>query len=111
MTAHTQSVGSRSKHAYVTLPRSEVRQCNVLSSPSLLLSSLELSDTKVYEPQIRALLGTASHFCEIVVLKLIAVQRAGNRDCDAGAGGQVRFPGERHAISLFFFITLKLRVE
>jgi len=29
---------------------------------SLLLSSLELSDTKVYEPQIRALLGTASHF-------------------------------------------------
>ena len=25
---------------------------------SLLLSSLELSDTKVYEPQIRALLGT-----------------------------------------------------
>jgi len=31
------------------------------SSASLLLSSLELSDTKVYEPQIRALLGTASH--------------------------------------------------
>ena len=29
---------------------------------SLLLSSLELSDTKVYAPQIRALLGTASHF-------------------------------------------------
>ena len=32
------------------------------SSPFLLLSSLELSDTKVYEPEIRALLGTASHF-------------------------------------------------
>ena len=30
---------------------------------SLLLSSLELSDTKVYEPYIRALLGTASQFC------------------------------------------------
>jgi len=30
---------------------------------SLLLSSLELSDTKVYEPRIRALLGTSSHFC------------------------------------------------
>ena len=29
-------------------------------SSSLLLSSLELSDTKVYDPQIRALLGTAS---------------------------------------------------
>ena len=32
-------------------------------SSSLLLSSLELRDTKVYEPYIRALLGTASHFC------------------------------------------------
>jgi len=34
------------------------------SSSALLLSSLELSDTQVYEPEIRALLGTASHFCE-----------------------------------------------
>ena len=34
----------------------------------LLLSSLELSDTKVYAPQVRALLGTASHFCGVVVL-------------------------------------------
>jgi len=42
------------------------------SSSSLLLSSLELSDTKVYEPYIRALLGTATHFCEVVVLKLRA---------------------------------------
>jgi len=42
----------------------------ILSTSSLLLSSLELSDTKVYEPQIRALLGTASLFCEVVVLKL-----------------------------------------
>ena len=33
---------------------------------SVFLSSLELRDTKVYEPQIRALLGTASHFCEVV---------------------------------------------
>ena len=31
------------------------------------LSSLELSDTKVYKPYIRALLGTASHFWEVVV--------------------------------------------
>jgi len=37
-------------------------------------SSLELSDTKVYEPLIRVLLGTASHFCEVVVVKLISVQ-------------------------------------
>ena len=39
------------------------------SSSSLVLSSLELSDTKVYEPSIRARLGTASHFCEAVVLR------------------------------------------
>jgi len=40
------------------------------SSSSFLLSSLELNNTKVYEPQIRALLGTASQFCEVVVLNL-----------------------------------------
>ena len=28
-----------------------------------------MSDTKVYEPEIRALPGTASEFCEVVVLK------------------------------------------
>ena len=32
-----------------------------------LLSSPELSDTKVYELAIRALIRTASHFCEVVV--------------------------------------------
>ena len=32
--------------------------------PSLLLASLELSDTHVYELEVRAFLGTASHFCE-----------------------------------------------
>ena len=36
---------------------------------SLLLPSLELSDTQVYEPLIRDLLGTASQFCRVVVLK------------------------------------------
>ena len=38
------------------------------------LSSLyypELSDTKVYEPYTRALLGSALHFCEVLVLKLV----------------------------------------
>ena len=29
--------------------------------------SLKLSDTRVYEPQIRARLGTAAYFCEEVV--------------------------------------------
>ena len=32
--------------------------------------SLKLSDTRVYAPQIRARLGTTTHFCEVVVLKL-----------------------------------------
>ena len=35
-----------------------------------LLSSLELSNTQVYKPSIRALLGTAARFCEVVFLKL-----------------------------------------
>ena len=45
----------------------------ISSSSSLLLSSLDLSDTRIYEPSIRALLGTARHFCSAVVLKLIIV--------------------------------------
>ena len=43
------------------------------SSSSVLLSSLELSDTQVCEPSIRARLGTAAHFCEVAVLKLTLV--------------------------------------
>ena len=34
----------------------------------LILSSLELSDTKVYERFIRTRLGTTLHFCKVVVL-------------------------------------------
>ena len=34
------------------------------------LSSRVLSHTHVYEPEIRALLGTASQLCEVVVLTL-----------------------------------------
>ena len=41
----------------------EPQTLNFISS-SLLLSSLELSDIKVYGPWIRALLGTTSHICE-----------------------------------------------
>ena len=41
--------------------------------------SLHLSDTRVYEPQIRARLGTTTHLCEVVVLKLRAVP-GGERD-------------------------------
>ena len=43
-------------------------------SSSVLLSSPELSDTKVYAPSIRARLGTTAHFCKVVVLKFSEVQ-------------------------------------
>jgi len=43
---------------------------------SWLLSILELSDTKVHEPWVRALLGTAANFCQVVVLKLRTVPGA-----------------------------------
>ena len=32
-----------------------------------------MSDTQVYEPQIRALLGTAAHFCKVVVLNQVTL--------------------------------------
>ena len=43
------------------------------SSSSSFLSRPDLSDTKVCEPYIRARLGTAAHFCQVVVLKLRAI--------------------------------------
>ena len=50
-----------------TLVRGQVERGPASLAPStssfLLLSRLELSDTKVYEPYIRALLGTAAHVC------------------------------------------------
>jgi hypothetical protein len=42
-----------------------------------LLSSLELSDTNVYEPCIRARLGTTTHFCEVAIPLSSAVERDG----------------------------------
>ena len=35
---------------------------------------------KVYEPYIRALLGTATRFCDVVVLKRFGVYRRGGRE-------------------------------
>ena len=36
--------------------------------------SLKLSDARVYEPKVRARLGTTAHFCKEVVLELRAVR-------------------------------------
>ena len=46
----------------------------VLLSSSLLLSSLQLSDTTIYAPCIRALLGTASHFGSSRICAMFARQ-------------------------------------
>ena len=43
------------------------------SSPSLLLSSLELRDANVYELKMRARLGSTTHFFEVVALELRTV--------------------------------------
>ena len=48
-----------------------------------LLSSLESSDTRVYEPSIRALLGTTSQLCEAVVLKLRRTESEAELDADS----------------------------
>ena len=42
-------------------------------SSSFLSSSLELSDTTIYEPWIQALVGTAGPFCEAIVFELRTV--------------------------------------
>ena len=49
--------------------RVAIRVDRVVSSSSLLLSSLVLSDTQVYEPEIRALLGTAVNRCGVYIEK------------------------------------------
>ena len=48
-------------------------------SSSVSLSRLELSDTNVYASQIRALLGTASHFCKEVALQRAVHQHEASR--------------------------------
>ena len=45
-------------------------QVTSLSSSSLLLSSLELSRTQVYQPCVRDLLGTAAHSTRILHIAL-----------------------------------------
>jgi len=47
--------------------------CEPYLLSSWLLSSLELSDSQVYVPEIRALLGAASHFFEEAFLTLRTV--------------------------------------
>ena len=74
------------------------------SFTSLLLSNLALSDRKVYEPSIRALLGTASHLYEEVFLNLESnrtVNLNSPRVIRRGGGGTMaeRSPERRRSTS------------
>ena len=62
-TADPETVAPRQKRAR---PSGTYPPRTSLLLSSSLLSRLELSGTQVYEPSIRALLGTSSHFCEVV---------------------------------------------
>ena len=87
------------------------RRCTLLlffftlvTGPSRSLS-LKLSDARVYEPQIRARLGTTAR--EVVVLKLKAEVPRAHRVREV----HPRVHRRRSTLLLFFFITLKPRVE
>ena len=56
---HVRSTAARAEFAR---PPTRCNEIPPTSSSSLLLSSLYLSDTKIYEPEIRVRLGTAAHF-------------------------------------------------
>ena len=79
------------------------------TSSSLLLSSLELSDTKVYEPYIRDLLGTAAHFCKVGRKDLAGILF---EDRAEAVRLEPQLPVQLHLFFFFFFfITLEPRVE
>ena len=69
-------------------------------SSSSLLSRLELSDTRVYEPQIRALLGTALHFFQGTCS---SIEEWGVASAGEGGAGFFLF--------FFFFITPGLELS
>jgi len=70
-----------SQKRYLYVPHSLESGVPECSSSSLLLSGLELSDTKVCESLIRARLGTTAHFCKVVVVKFLKkiLERANNK--------------------------------
>jgi len=71
--AWCRSVLSPWRRSTVCLPATQLLLLYSLVTGPRRSLSLKLSDKRVYEPQIRARLGTAAHFCEVVVLKMRAV--------------------------------------
>ena len=59
-----------SEPLHISAMETELDSSTVFFSASSSLASLEWRDTKVYEPDTRARLGTTAHFCKAIVLKL-----------------------------------------
>ena len=79
------------------LPSTLARRCFVfftLVTGSRRSFSLNLSDTKVYEPQIRDHLGTTVHSCRSFVVKQMEVAREGGAFTEPEVGGGVRSPSD-----------------
>ena len=66
---------------------------------SAFLSCLELSDAKVNDPQVRALLGTASHVCTVVILRYIKNNHA------QGVVGMWRLTRDLHLLESITFMS------
>ena len=87
------------------------------SSSSALPSSLDLSDTKVHEPEMRTRLGTAAHLCRVGVLKLRALLQTLESWFKRGGimcMGYEMYCNLAQVLPLpfsFFFITLEPKVE
>ena len=66
--------GPRRRHSLMSEATLYWSQSDKKNSTSRCVSGfpfrLHLSDTKVYEPSLRALLGTAAHLCRVVVLRM-----------------------------------------
>ena len=78
-------------------PTSKPSPSGTISSSDLLLSSLllsspGLSDTKVHEPKIQALLETGSQFCEALVLQLGTRSLSSDRETTADLDHTQRKP-------------------
>ena len=55
-------------HQAVGLPAGFYTFCFTLVTGPRRSLSRKLSDTRVYEPQMRARFGTTAHFCEVVIM-------------------------------------------
>ena len=74
----------------LSLPITRLFPGNFFFFSYLLLSILELSDTKVYEPYIRACLETAAHFCAESEQAAVGANMAHDRQSRPDSGRDVQ---------------------